>query len=1142
MLITAPLPHHAERLRRWRTPHGAANALLMSQLAQRHPGVVVVVTRDPFDAHQLEADLRVFLPEGQGVHVLPDWETLPYDLISPHPDSVAQRIATLNRLPALKSGVLVLAMSTLLQRLAPRSYLTGTSLVVAVGQKLDIADERRRLEAAGFRHVGQVLEPGDYAVRGSLLDLFPVGTSEPYRIELFDTQIESIRTFDPETQRSSGQVKRVELLPAREFPFDDVSLKCVRDRLVDRFDVDARRSALLADLKQQIATPGIEFYLPLFFEHTDTLFDYLPPNPLLVLEAGALEAATHHLKTAGDRYESRRGDIDRPLLPVSEVYLREEELRQQLNKVLRIEFDPAADIVPMATQPVPSLPLHARGDVPAAELKRFVEHYPGRVVIAVDSGGRREALLQTLSEADLHPQSLPGWTAASVAGGARFSLIVAPLTEGFALIDPPLAVIGERQLLGERARQERRRSRTRARDPQTIINELGELAIGAPVVHEDHGVGRYLGLQNMLLGGESGEFLTIEYAGGDKLYVPVANLHLVGRYTGGAPETAPLHSLGSDAWGKAKKRAQEKVRDVAAELLEIYAKRQARPGTCIRLDRASYAQFAAAFPFEETPDQAQAIDAVIADLGKPAPMDRVVCGDVGFGKTEVALRAAFVAAHAGKQVCVLVPTTLLAQQHYRNFADRFADWPIRVELLSRFQNKKETTAALERIAAGGVDVIVGTHKLLSDDVRFKDLGLIIVDEEQRFGVRQKEQLKKLRAEVDLLTLTATPIPRTLNMSLAGLRDLSIIATPPKHRLAVKTVITQWDPAMIREAFQRELGRGGQVYFLHNEVESIERAARELNELVPEARIAIAHGQMAERELERVMLDFYRQRSNVLVCSTIVENGIDVPTANTIIIQRADKFGLAQLHQLRGRVGRSHHRAFAYMVVPDKRAMTTDAIKRLDALASLEELGAGFTLATHDLEIRGAGELLGEGQSGQITEVGFSLYTELLERAVKAIKSGRLPDLDAPVERAAEIELHTPALIPEDFLPDVHERLTLYKRISAAEDAGELDDLKVEMIDRFGLLPQPALNLFSIARLKLLATRLGIRKLDLGAQGGRVLFQPKPKVEPIKIIQLIQRDPKNVGLDGQDKLRLKVQLADPAGRMSYIDELLRRLAA
>jgi transcription-repair coupling factor (superfamily II helicase) len=1143
MLIKAPLPASTKQRRYWSTPHGSSLALALAETGRVHAGVVVVVAHDTHAAHALELELGVFAGTDLEVLQFPDWETLPYDLFSPHPDIVSQRIATLYRLPSLKRGVLVVPIATLMQRLAPRSYVTGSGLVLALRQKLDIASERRRLEASGYRNVPQVLEPGDFAVRGALLDIFPMGSNEPYRIELFDDEIESIRTFDPETQRSDHKVDSVRLLPAREFPLTEESAKAFRNALRERFPIDPRRCPLYQDIKEGTTPAGIEYYLPMFFDKTETLFDYLSSDALFVLDAGALDAAEAFWLQTANRYEQRAHDIERPILPPTELYLPPQQLRERLNNELRVDIIPAGTnehAVDLGTQPAPSLPINRKGEVYAEELKQFMGAYTGRVLIAADSAGRREALIEQLAIAHLRPQTFASWQEFAH-GDSRFAITVASFEQGFALTKPALTVLTERELFGERVQQTRRRKRA-ARDPEAIVRDLAELTIGSPIVHVDHGVGRYQGLLKLDVGGESAEFLSIEYAKGDKLYVPVAQLHLVSRYSGTAPELAPLHSLGGDAWDRAKKKAAEKVRDVAAELLAIYAQREARQGTSMPVDREMTEQFAAAFPFEETPDQTTAIEAVIADLASPKPMDRVVCGDVGFGKTEVALRAAFVAATAGKQVAVLAPTTLLAQQHFQNFRDRYADWPIRVEVLSRFKSKKEMNEALAKLADGTVDVMIGTHKLLQSDVKFKDLGLVIIDEEQRFGVRQKEMLKKLRAEVDLLTLTATPIPRTLNMAMAGLRDLSIIATPPAHRLAVKTFIGHHDPALIREAMQRELARGGQVYFVHNEVETIEKTARELGELMPEARLRVAHGQMPERELEQVMLDFYRQRFNVLVATTIIESGIDVPSANTIIINRADRFGLAQLHQLRGRVGRSHHRAYAYLILPEGRSITADAEKRLEALASLEELGAGFTLATHDLEIRGAGELLGEEQSGQIEEVGFSLYTDMLDRAVRALKSGKVPDFDLTQDHEAEVELHLPALIPDDYLPDVNARLTLYKRIASARNEDELRELQVEMIDRFGLLPEQVKQLFATTALKLVATPLGIRKLDVGANGGRVIFRPNPAIEPLTVIRLIQSQPRVYALDGQDKLKFKMQLAGAAERLLAAGDLLTALGA
>ncbi len=1147
-LPVPPLPRGSQSRAWWRAPASpTALAWSIASAARAHEGPLLVVARDNHEAHQLEADLHTLLGTAGDLPVVafPDWETLPYDQFSPHPDIVSQRLSALHRLPTLEKGIVVVPVQTLMQRLSPLRHIAGGSFDYRMGQRLDFDAEKRRLEAASYRHVPQVLDPGDFAVRGGLLDVYPMGADAPLRIELLDDTIDSLRHFDPESQRSLDRVESVQLLPGREVPLDERSVERAMTLLRDRFDVDTRRSALYQDLKSGLAPAGVEYYLPLFFDATSTLFDYLHADALPVLTDGFGEAAEAFWAQTRNRYDQRRHDIERPLLPPDELYLSPDSLRERLNQRQRVEVcgphhSRHGDALPLGDQPLPPLPVAAK-DAPAGEaLKSFLGHYPGRVLIASDSPGRREALLEVLQAAALVPEVLGDFTAFRT-GRDRFAITVAPLEDGFALDDPRIAVLTERQLFPERATQAHRRRRT-GREPEAIIRDLGELTEGAPIVHEDHGVGRYRGLIAMDVGGMPGEFLEIEYAKGDRLYVPVAQLHLISRYSGASPETAPLHSLGGEAWAKAKKKAAEKVRDVAAELLEIQARRQARAGLALHVDRPMYEPFAAGFPFEETPDQRAAIEAVLRDLQSSQPMDRVVCGDVGFGKTEVAVRAAFAAASAGKQVAVLVPTTLLAEQHYRNFRDRFADWPLKVEVLSRFKTAKEIKAELEKLAEGKLDVIVGTHRLLQPDVKFKDLGLVIVDEEQRFGVRQKEALKALRANVHLLTLTATPIPRTLNMAMAGLRDLSIIATPPANRMAVQTFVTPWDDALLREAFQRELSRGGQVYFLHNDVESIGRMQRELQELVPEARIGVAHGQMPERELEQVMLDFQKQRFNVLLCTTIIESGIDIPNANTIIMNRADKFGLAQLHQLRGRVGRSHHRSYAYLVVPDKRSITADAQRRLEAIASMDELGAGFTLATHDLEIRGAGELLGEDQSGQMAEVGFSLYTELLERAVRSIKAGHLPDVDVGQERrGADVELNVPALIPEDYLPDVHTRLTLYKRISSAPDKEDLRDLQVEMIDRFGLLPDPAKYLFATAELKLAANELGIRKLELGEHGGRIVFESKPNIDPMAVIQLIQKQPRLYAMDGPDKLRIKVPLPDAPDRFNAAKALLATLS-
>jgi len=1142
-----PQPNHARAF--WQTPPSrSALAWSILQAAREHSGPLLVIARDTHSAHQLEGDLNTLIGEDASLPLLPfpDPETLPFDRFSPHPDLISQRLAALTRLPTLARGIVIVPVQTLMQRLPPVRYISGQAFDLKVGQTLNLDHEKRRLEHAGYRHVPQVQDPGDFAVRGGLLDVYPMGAEQPFRVELLDDDIDSIRGFDPDTQRSLDKVNAIQMLPGREVPMDAASVNRALDTLRERFDIDTRRSSLFQDLKAGLTPAGIEYYLPLFFTETATLFDYLGEHTLPLLDAGVNEAADQFWAQIGERYAQLRHDIERPLLPPAELWLAPDALRETLNHGQRIELCTAehprhAQALSLETQPVPALPLSARDAKPAAALAAFVADYPGRVLVAAESPGRREALLEILHAAGLKPDVLPGFSAFLPATAPRFAMAVAPLDDGFALNAPQLAILTERQLFPERASQPRRQRRA-GREPEAIIRDLGELSEGAPIVHEDHGVGRYRGLIVLEAGGQAGEYLEIEYAKGDRLYVPVAQLHLINRYSGASPETAPLHSLGGEQWAKAKRKAAEKVRDVAAELLDIQARRQARAGLALDVDRALYEPFAAGFPFEETGDQLAAIDATLRDLASSQPMDRVVCGDVGFGKTEVAVRAAFAAASAGKQVAVLVPTTLLAEQHYRNFRDRFADWPLKVEVLSRFKSTKEIKAELENVSKGEIDVIIGTHRLLQKDVKFKDLGLVIVDEEQRFGVRQKEALKAMRANVHLLTLTATPIPRTLNMAMAGLRDLSIIATPPPGRLAVKTFISAWDNAQLREAFQRELGRGGQVYFLHNDVQSMGRMQRDLQELVPEARIGMAHGQMPERELEQVMLDFHKQRYNVLLCSTIIESGIDIPNANTIIINRADKFGLAQLHQLRGRVGRSHHRAYAYLVIPDERAMTGDAKKRLEAIASMDELGAGFTLATHDLEIRGAGELLGEDQSGQMAEIGFSLYTELLERAVKSIKAGHLPDADLELQsRGAEVELHLAALIPEDYLPDVHTRLTLYKRLSAVRSAEELREMQIEMIDRFGLFPAQVKHLFAVTELKLQATSLGIRKLNVGAQGGKIEFTDKPSVDPMAIIELIQKQPQHYRMDGPGGLRMMLDVPEAENRINAARGILLALS-
>ncbi|MCY1280822.1 Transcription-repair-coupling factor [compost metagenome] len=1039
--------------------------------------------------------------------------------------------------------MLVVPITTALHRLAPTRFLLGSSLVLDVGQKLDVEQMRLRLEAAGYRCVDTVYEHGEFAVRGALIDLFPMGSDLPYRIDLFDDEIETLRTFDPETQRSVDKVESIRLLPAREFPLDKKAVTDFRGRFRERFDVDFRRCPIYQDLASGITPAGIEYYLPLFFEETATLFDYLPTDTQVFSLPGIEQAAEQFWTDVRNRYEERRVDPERPLVPPAELFLPVEDCFARLKGSPRLvlsqeDIEPGVGRERFSARALPDLAIQAKASEPMAALRRFIEEFPGRVLFSAESAGRREVLLEMLARLKLRPQEVDGWPD-FVASSERLAITIAPLDEGLLLDDPGLALIAESPLFGQRVMQRRRRER-RGDAGDNVIKNLAELREGAPVVHIDHGVGRYLGLVTLEIDGQAAEFLALQYAEEAKLYVPVASLHLIARYTGSDDALAPLHRLGSEAWQKAKRKAAEQVRDVAAELLDIYARRAAREGYAFKDPKADYATFSAGFPFEETPDQQSAIEAVLGDMLAPKPMDRLVCGDVGFGKTEVAMRAAFVAVHSGKQVAVLVPTTLLAQQHYNSFRDRFADWPVTVDVMSRFKSAKEVEGAARQLAEGKIDIIIGTHKLLQDDIRFKNLGLVIIDEEHRFGVRQKEQLKSLRSEVDILTLTATPIPRTLNMAVAGMRDLSIIATPPARRLSVRTFVMERQKTAIKEALLRELLRGGQVYYLHNEVATIEKCAAELAELVPEARIAVGHGQMRERELEQVMSDFYHKRFNVLVASTIIETGIDVPSANTIVIERADKFGLAQLHQLRGRVGRSHHQAYAYLLTPPRKQMTPDAEKRLEAIANAQDLGAGFVLATHDLEIRGAGELLGEGQSGQIQAVGFTLYMEMLERAVKAIRKGEQPNLEQPLGGGPEINLRVPALIPEDYLPDVHARLILYKRIASAADEDGLKELQVEMIDRFGLLPEPSKHLIRLTHLKLKAEKLGIRKVDAGPQGGRIEFAADTCVDPLVLIKLIQGQPKRYKFEGATQFKFQVPMERPEERFNTLEALFERL--
>ncbi|ARM83674.1 MULTISPECIES: transcription-repair coupling factor [Marinobacter] len=1156
-LVAPVAPVKAADHRIWGQLHGSSDALAICESARAHQGLTLVITCSTEESIRLEQSMRFYLglptdedqpaitPDGLELLSLPDWETLPYDLFSPHQDITSRRIRALHRLPTTNHGVLVVPARTLMHRLPPVSYLQGNTLLLEVGQSLDIDNWRMQLESAGYRHADNVYEHGEYAVRGAILDIFPMGATRPYRIDLFDDEIETLRTFDPETQRSIDRIERIELLPANEFPWHKEARSGFRNRWFEQFPHADKDAPIYQDVTHGITPPGIEYYLPLFFDQTATLFDYLPGETLVFTASGLNEAASAFDADTRARYEDRRHDRMRPILPPAELFLQKDELFGLLKGFPRVTMTTEATESSggrnCQTDVMPDVAMDGRAADPAGRLKRFISEFHGRVLICAESSGRREALIENLADHGLKLSTLENWQAFVSDPPATLGITVAPMEYGLLLPDHHLALITETALFGERVLQRRRREKPTEAD-DAGYRDLSELRIGAPVVHIDHGVGRYQGLETITVEGEASEFLMLEYAGGSKLYVPVSSLHLISRYTGSDTDHAPLHKLGTDRWSNAKQKALEKIRDTAAELLDVYARREARKGFAFEDPKEAYRAFAAGFPFEETPDQQAAIEAVFEDMVSEKPMDRLVCGDVGFGKTEVAMRAAFMATYSGKQVAVLVPTTLLAQQHYESFRDRFSDTAVHVELLSRFRSGGQTTKAMAAIEAGKADIVIGTHKLLQGDIKFKNLGLVIIDEEHRFGVQQKERLKALRAEVDMLNLTATPIPRTLNMAMGHLRDLSIIATPPARRLSVKTFVRQRDEAMVKEAILREVLRGGQVYFLHNDVATIEKTAEDLRQLIPEARVGVAHGQMRERELEQIMSDFYHKRFNVLVCTTIIETGIDIPSANTIIIERADKFGLAQLHQLRGRVGRSHHQAYAYLLTPPPRSITADAKKRLEAISEAQDLGAGFMLATHDLEIRGAGELLGEEQSGQIESIGFTLYMQLLDEAVEAIRDGRTPNAELPLSHGTEMNLRIPALIPEDYLPDVHNRLMLYKRIASVNDKDGLKELQVEMIDRFGLLPEPAKNLIRQSELRIHAEALGIVKVDAGKEWARLEFGSSTPVDPLVLVKKVQSSPDQYRLEGANSFRFRLKDASTSGKLDGISDMLGQLAS
>ena len=1141
--------------------------------------LTAIVTADASDARRLQDELAFFAP-GLRTVMFPDWETLPYDTFSPHQDLISERLATLWAIRQQQADVVLIPATTALYRLAPPSFLAGTTFHFKQGQKLDEAALKSQLTLAGYTHVTQVVSPGEYAVRGGLIDLFPMGSVQPFRVDLFDDEIDSIRAFDPDTQRSLYPVPEVRLLPGREFPTHDEARAKFRHRWRELLEGDPTRSRIYKDMGNGVATAGIEYYLPLFFDDTATVFDYLGPDATLVLHGDLESAFQQFAQDTRERYRLAQGDPERPVLPPEALFLDAEEFYVQAKPHAqlavrgfapppaggRLGGGPAAAAGSTGAAPTPTFPQRGRekedspfvefdhlpdltvvrgAEDPLSRLQAHLRTSPHRALVLAESDGRRESLLDFLRASGLNPPAFDS-LAEFQASDEPTGIATAALAQGFAWMEAGIDFVTETELFAQGPTTRRRRKQEQVSDVDALIKDLSELNLGDPVVHAQHGIGRYRGLVNMDLGEKAPdgspalqEMLHLEYAGNATLYVPVSQLHLIGRYTGVSADEAPLHKLGSGQWEKAKRKAAEQVRDAAAELLNIYARRAAREGHPFRYSPHDYEAFATDFGFEETADQKAAIHAVVQDMISPQPMDRLVCGDVGFGKTEVALRAAFVAVTGGKQVAFLAPTTLLAEQHYQTLADRFAKWPVKVAGMSRFNSTKEVNATLKGIAGGSVDIVVGTHKLLSEKTQFKNLGLLIIDEEHRFGVRHKEQMKQFRAEVDVLTLTATPIPRTMGMALEGLRDLSVIATAPQRRLAIKTFVRNEGTGVIREAVLRELKRGGQVYFLHNEVETIENRRQKLEEILPEARIAIAHGQMPERELERVMRDFVAQRYNLLLCSTIIETGIDVPTANTIVISRADKFGLAQLHQLRGRVGRSHHQAYAYLMVPEIESLTKQASQRLDAIQQMEELGSGFYLAMHDLEIRGAGEVLGESQSGNMMEIGFQLYNEMLAEAVKALKAGKEPDLLSPMQAVIEINLHAPALLPNDYCGDVHLRLSFYKKLATAKTSEQIDTLLEEIVDRFGKLPPQAQTLIDVHRLRVLSQPYGVQKVDAAPGVINIAFKPNPPIDPMAIIQMIQKN-KHIKLAGNDKLRIEKAMPEPKDRAQMVRDVLRSL--
>lgn len=1123
----------------------APDALALTQMAaqcHKHGERLLVVCADAGDVNRLAQEINWFEPS-LSVSALPDWETLPYDVLSPQESIVSERLETLYRMStgAQSADIILVSALTASQRMAPVSFVGANTFFFKTGENIKIDQLRENLVLAGYAHVKQVLAAGEFSVRGSLIDVFPMGAEHPFRLDMFDDEIDSIRWFDVETQRSMETVGEIRLLPGHEFPVDPDALTAFRQRWRIRFPGDPSKSLIYKDIGNGVLPAGIEYYLPLFFDKTATLADYLSEGTRVVTIGDIQSTLSAFMRDTLSRSRMLESDQSRPPLSPDELWLTPEQFYISLEKFARFSFKRTGEA--QSRDRLKAVTVDRKSQNPLTRLLAFTQEAAvrgERTLIAATSAGRENTMADLFRASGLKFSDVETW-ADFLAGSANVSLTVAPLFEGCALTDPKVVVLTESELYSASPRRARLRHHRAATNVETIVRDVSELKVGDPVVHLEHGIGRYLGLEFIDTPDGEAEFLSIQYKNDAKLFVPIANLHLISRYSGADVENAPLHTLGRGDWDKARRKAAEQVRDTAAELLHLYALRESRKGFAFKIDKADYEAFAEGFEFDETPDQSAAIEAVIADMQSEKSMDRLVCGDVGFGKTEVALRAAFIAVAAGKQVAVLCPTTLLAEQHAQTFRDRFANWPVNVAELSRFRTGKQTTKTIEGLADGTVDIVIGTHKLLTDKVKYARLGLVVIDEEHRFGVRQKEVLRKLRAEVDVLTLTATPIPRTLSMSLEGIRDFSVIATPPERRLSVKTFVQAESGGIIREAVVRELKRGGQVYFLHNEVETIANRLEELQKLLPEARIAVAHGQMSERELERVMQAFYQQRYNVLLCTTIIETGIDVPTANTIIMQRADRLGLAQLHQLRGRVGRSHHQAYAYLLTPPSGAMTKQAKKRLEAIQSLEELGSGFYLAMHDMEIRGAGEILGDHQSGEIAEVGFDLYNRMLMSAVKALKRGQTPDFESPLAATTEINLHAPALLPSDYVPDVSQRLGFYKEFSSATRPADIVNTTEALADRYGKLPAAAQRLADIHRLRLKCEDLGIRKIDSADTATVISFAKKPNIEPMALIRFMQSR-KDTRMAGPDRLRIEAGAATPEARLGLVQTVLSELSS